>query len=74
MFVLSKRLYYKSKCLKRFEAIQSFNGYRAGFGLTMRDLEIRGGGNLLGKKQHGYIKEIGFQLFMDMLKKAINSI
>jgi transcription-repair coupling factor (superfamily II helicase) len=60
--------------VKRLQAIQSFQGFGAGFKLAMRDLEIRGAGNILGKKQHGYIKEIGFELYMDMLGKAINSM
>ncbi len=60
--------------IKRLEAIKSFEGFGAGIKLAMRDLEIRGAGNLLGKKQHGYIKEIGFELYMDMLKKAISKM
>ncbi|MDR0676672.1 MAG: hypothetical protein LBF97_06500, partial [Elusimicrobiota bacterium] len=60
--------------IKRLRAIQSFQGFGAGIKLAMRDLEIRGAGNILGKKQHGYIKEIGFELYMDMLNKALSSI
>ncbi len=61
-----------SNAVKRLEAIQNFQGFGAGFKLAMRDLEIRGAGNILGKKQHGYIKEVGFELYMDMLNRALN--
>jgi transcription-repair coupling factor (superfamily II helicase) len=60
--------------IKRLQAIQNFQGFGAGFKLALRDLEIRGAGNILGKKQHGYIKEIGFDLYVDMLNKAISSM
>lgn len=74
-YLLFPRDFHLNKnAIKRLEAIKSFQGFGAGIKLAMRDLEIRGAGNLLGKKQHGYIKEIGFELYMDMLKKAISKM
>ncbi|MFH1714804.1 MAG: transcription-repair coupling factor [Elusimicrobiota bacterium] len=58
--------------IKRLKAVQEFAGLGAGFKLALRDLEIRGAGNLLGREQHGYIKEIGFELYCSMLNKALH--
>ncbi len=57
--------------LKRLQAIEEFSELGTGFNLAMRDLEIRGAGNLLGAQQSGFITEIGFDLYMSMLDEAV---
>ena len=56
---------------KRLEAIREFAEFGAGFKIALRDLEIRGAGNLLGAEQHGYIESVGYDLYMKMLNEAI---
>ena len=57
----------KSDCkLLRFTELGS------GFKIAMRDLNIRGAGNLLGKQQHGFIDSVGFDLYSQMLEEAVN--
>jgi transcription-repair coupling factor (superfamily II helicase) len=57
----------------RLDAIQAMEELGSGFYLAMHDLEIRGAGEVLGDKQSGDISEIGFQLYTEMLNKAVNS-
>ena len=61
-----------SNALKRLEAIQSLNSLGAGFNLASYDLDIRGSGNILGEQQSGHIKEIGIELYQDMLEETIS--
>jgi len=59
---------------KRLEAITSIEDLGAGFMLATHDLEIRGAGELLGEEQSGNMHAIGFDLYMDMLKKTIDAL
>ncbi|MCL6632526.1 MAG: transcription-repair coupling factor [Alicyclobacillus herbarius] len=59
---------------KRLQAIQEFTELGSGFKIAMRDLAIRGAGNLLGAEQHGFINSVGFDLYNDMLAKAIQEL
>ena len=59
---------------KRLRAIQEFTQLGSGYQLAMRDMEIRGVGNLLGAAQSGQMNAIGFDLYMDMLNEAIAKI
>ena len=68
--------YHKEKILsenaeKRLAAIREFTELGSGFKIAMRDLEIRGAGNLLGPEQHGQIATIGFELYCRLLEEAI---
>jgi transcription-repair coupling factor (superfamily II helicase) len=68
--------YRKDKVLnevaeKRLQAIKEFTELGSGFKIAMRDLSIRGAGNLLGAEQHGFIDSVGFDLYSQMLKEAI---
>ena len=56
---------------KRLEAIKDFTELGSGFKIAMRDLAIRGAGNLLGKQQHGFIDSVGYDLYVEMLNEAI---
>lgn len=58
---------------KRLQAIKEFTELGSGFKIAMRDLSIRGAGNLLGAEQHGFIDSVGFDLYSQMLKEAIDS-
>ncbi len=57
--------------LRRLEAIESMGELGAGFTLATHDLEIRGAGNILGDEQSGQIREVGFELYNQMLKEAV---
>ncbi len=56
---------------KRLSAIREFAEFGAGFNIALRDLEIRGAGNLLGAEQHGYIDSIGYDLYIKLLNEAV---
>lgn len=69
-------MYRKDKVLsetaeRRLEAIKEFTELGSGFKIAMRDLSIRGAGNLLGAQQHGFIDSVGFDLYSQMLKEAV---
>jgi len=59
---------------KRLEAIQLMEDLGSGFYLAMHDLEIRGAGEVLGEEQSGEMQQIGFQLYADMLKAAVDAL
>jgi len=59
---------------KRLQAIKEFSELGSGFKLAMRDLEIRGAGNLLGKEQHGSVSDVGFNLYCRLLEEAIKEL
>lgn len=56
---------------KRLQAIKEFTELGSGFKIAMRDLSIRGAGNLLGSQQHGFIDSVGFDMYSKMLSEAI---
>lgn len=56
---------------KRLQAIKQFTQFGSGFKIAMRDLEIRGAGNLLGDRQHGHMDAIGYDLYSKLLKNAV---
>ena len=57
---------------KRLQAIREFTELGSGFKIAMRDLSIRGAGNLLGKQQSGFIDSVGFDMYSQMLKEAVD--
>jgi len=72
-------LYRKEKiltdtALERLKAIQEFTALGSGYKLAMKDLEIRGAGNILGPEQHGHILSIGFELYCDLLEETVKEI
>ncbi len=58
---------------KRLKAIKEFTEFGSGFRIAMRDLEIRGAGNILGKSQHGHMDAVGYELYCKMLETAVNT-
>lgn len=69
-------LYKRDKVLtevseKRLNAIRDFTALGSGFKIAMRDLSIRGAGNILGKQQHGFIDSVGYDLYAQMLDQTI---
>jgi transcription-repair coupling factor (superfamily II helicase) len=60
--------------VKRLAAIEEFTELGIGFNIAMRDLEIRGSGNLLGKEQHGCIVSVGFDMYCTLLDKTVKRI
>lgn len=71
--------YQKDKVLteqseKRLKAIKEFTEFGSGFKIAMRDLEIRGAGNLLGTEQHGHMMMIGYELYCKLLDEAVKEL
>jgi transcription-repair coupling factor (superfamily II helicase) len=71
--------YEKDKMLsevadKRLKAIKEFTEFGSGFKIAMRDLEIRGSGNILGSEQHGHMLAIGYDLYVKFLNRAVKEI
>ena len=72
-------LYKRDKMLKeiaekRLAAIKEFTDLGSGFKIAMRDLEIRGAGNLLGAEQHGHMEAVGYDLYCKMLNEAVRHL
>ena len=72
-------LYRRDKMLKevaekRLSAIREFTDLGSGFKIAMRDLEIRGAGNLLGAEQHGHMEAVGYDLYCKMLNEAVRQL
>lgn len=72
-------LYKRDKMLtevaeKRLSAIREFTELGSGFKIAMRDLEIRGAGNLLGTSQHGHMEAVGYELYCKMLNEAVRNL
>ena len=59
---------------KRLQAIRDFTELGSGFKIAMRDLEIRGAGNLLGAEQHGHITSVGFEMYCRLLEEAVQEL
>lgn len=71
--------YKKDKVLseiaeKRLQAIKEFTEFGSGFKIAMRDLQIRGAGNLLGAQQHGHIDSVGYDMYCRLLSEAVNEL
>ncbi len=71
--------YRKDKALsevaeKRLQAIKEFTEFGSGFRIAMRDLEIRGAGNLLGPEQHGHMETVGYEMYCKLLEEAVNEL
>ena len=56
---------------KRLSAIREFTSFGSGFRIAMRDLEIRGAGNILGAQQHGHMEAVGYEMYLKLLSDAV---
>jgi transcription-repair coupling factor (superfamily II helicase) len=74
LFTLPEKKKITLQAEKRLKVLQSLDTLGAGFQLASHDLDIRGAGNLLGEEQSGHIKEVGFELYQQMLEEAVMSL
>ncbi len=70
-FLLPAEGLVDAEARERLDALKRHAGLGAGFGIAMRDLEIRGAGNLLGREQSGHIAAVGFQLYCQLLQRTV---
>jgi transcription-repair coupling factor (superfamily II helicase) len=74
LFTLPAQQKITAQAERRLKVLQSLDTLGAGFQLASHDLDIRGAGNLLGEEQSGHIKEVGFELYQQMLEEAVMSL
>lgn len=60
--------------IRRLQAIEEYTDLGSGFNLAMRDMEIRGVGNLLGQQQSGFVNQMGFEMFIDIIEEAVSEL
>src|SRR3546814_4843318 len=71
---LTDTLFPYTTLFRSLSAIEEFSELGSGFNVAMRDLDIRGSGNLLGAEQSGFIAEIGFEMYQKILDEAIQEL
>jgi transcription-repair coupling factor (superfamily II helicase) len=71
LFLLPPEGSIDSEARERLDALKKHSGLGAGFNLSLRDLELRGAGNLLGREQSGHIAAVGFQLYCQLLQRTM---
>jgi transcription-repair coupling factor (superfamily II helicase) len=72
--IVPKRRHLTDEQRKRLKTLTEFTDLGSGFKIAMRDLEIRGAGNILGPQQSGYIAEVGFDLYCKLLEEAVKEL
>ncbi|MHC4563053.1 MAG: transcription-repair coupling factor [Planctomycetota bacterium] len=72
--LLPQRRSLSAVAAKRLKAIEEFSDLGAGFQIAMRDLEIRGAGNILGREQSGHIAVVGYELYCQLLEGAVSDL
>ena len=72
--LLNRHLTVSDQAKKRLSAIRQVNQFGAGFRIALRDLELRGAGNLLGSEQSGHIAGVGFELYCRLLKESVSRL
>jgi len=73
-FIVPSLSSINKKALRRLQAIEEFTELGSGFNISMRDLEIRGAGNLLGIEQTGFVNDVGFDLFVKLINEAVEEL
>jgi transcription-repair coupling factor (superfamily II helicase) len=73
-FLVPPRFELSRSAQQRLATLASFNALGTGFQIAMRDLEIRGAGNLLGREQSGYINAVGFELYQRLIEEAVREV
>jgi len=74
ILLLPRDMMTQGDARKRIHAIKQYTALGSGFKIAMRDLEIRGAGNLLGTKQSGHISQIGFELYCQLLRQSVDRL
>ena len=72
--LLDPNKYISGNSVRRLRAIEEFSEMGAGFAIAMRDLEIRGAGNILGTQQSGHIAVVGYELYCELLEQAVRHL
>jgi transcription-repair coupling factor (superfamily II helicase) len=72
--MVAQHKHLSPEATKRLRAIEEFSQMGAGFAISMRDLEIRGAGNLLGSQQSGHIAAIGYEMYCQLLEDAVRQV
>jgi transcription-repair coupling factor (superfamily II helicase) len=72
--LVNNEMHLSPDAARRLHAIEEYSQIGAGFGIAMRDLEIRGAGNLLGTQQSGHIAAIGYELYCQLLENAVREL
>jgi transcription-repair coupling factor (superfamily II helicase) len=72
--LVDQKRHLSTEAARRLRAIEEFSQMGAGFALAMRDLELRGAGNLLGTQQSGHIAAVGYELYCALLEKAVREL
>lgn len=73
-FSFSKNKMLSIDAYKRLDAIMEFSDFGSGYKLALRDLEIRGAGDVLGRSQHGHMQQVGFDLYVKLLNEAVREL
>ncbi len=73
-FTYEKDKTLSNEAYKRLDAMSEFCDFGSGFKLAMRDLEIRGGGNIFGAEQSGHLQKVGFDMFSKLLNEAVKEL
>jgi transcription-repair coupling factor (superfamily II helicase) len=74
LFLVPEQHEVADEARKRLSAILAYSQLGSGFKLAMRDMEIRGVGNLLGIEQHGHVARVGFNLYVQLLREAVSKL
>lgn len=73
-FTYNKDKVLTNEAYKRLDAISEFTEFGSGFKLAMKDLEIRGGGNIFGAEQHGHMQKVGYDMYSKLLSQAVDEL
>ena len=73
-FSFSKNKSLTQDSYKRLDAIMEFSDFGSGYKVALRDLEIRGAGDVLGKMQHGHIEQVGYDMYIKLLNEAVSEM
>lgn len=74
LLVIPSKNEISTESMRRLKALEQFTDLGSGYQLAMRDLEIRGAGNLLGQEQHGFIAEVGFETYVRLVREAVEML
>ena len=72
--LVNQTLGITDKARKRLSSIRQINNFSAGFRIALRDLELRGAGNLLGSEQSGHVAGVGFEMYCKLLKESVSRL